>query len=382
MDSNIPLVRFNNQPKRYIIHQGGTGSGKTWSILQYLLLKAALDPQRLTISVVSESLPHLKRGVFKDMRKILAQEKLPVLLNKTDHYFEFRNGTRIEFFPADAGSKLRGARRDILFINECNNVTFESFTELDVRTSLKTLLDFNPVTRFWAHDEVVDKYDEKDVAYIQTTYRDNKFLSPAEIENIERRRGNINWWKVYGEGETGMLEGLVFKDWDIYDDSTLGGQGVCLGFGVDFGFINNPTAIVKVTEWGGEYYLEELLYKKGFTNEQLLEWAKAHLDLTLPAFGDSSEQRTIDWLYRNGWKKLKACVKGSGSVAHGINLLLDRKLHLHKNSTNLINEFRNYMWESDNRGRLTNEPVKDFDHCADAARYVVFKKDPKDFGSH
>src|ERR1700739_554366 len=212
---NDKIYSANMSGKRYVIHQGGTGAGKTFSTLQYLLTYAA-KYQGSVISIVAETMPHLKRGAMRDMRQIIECEGWDKTIreNKSGFYFKI-NKSIIEFFPADSAAKLRGARRDVLFINECNNLDYESFQQLDVRTRKRTILDFNPVRRFWVHDKLIPSLQESDFLFLQSTYRDNPSLTPEEIANIERRRSNSNWWKVYGEGEVGVAEGLVFSNWGI-----------------------------------------------------------------------------------------------------------------------------------------------------------------------
>src|ERR1700722_212704 len=212
---NERLMEVNIERKRYIIHQGGTGSGKTFSVLQFLLHYALLSPGVL-ISIVSETLPHLKRGAIRDFKRLMSIEKMEHLFkeNKTEHTFTIGKSV-IEFFSADNEAKLRGARRDILFINECNNVDYDSFMQMDVRTRIKTILDFNPVRRFWVHDKLMPSLPAEDYLFVKSSYLTNKHLLDEEKRNIERHRNNAGWWKVYGEGEIGVPEGLVFSQWTI-----------------------------------------------------------------------------------------------------------------------------------------------------------------------
>jgi phage terminase large subunit len=387
------LFKANASGCRYVIHQGGTGSGKTFAALQYLLF-TALGNQNLTISVVAETLPHLKRGAMRDFKSIVSMLGMDSVVseNKTDHTFKIGTSL-IEFFSADAEAKLRGARRDILFINECNNIDYEAFQQLDVRTRRQTILDFNPVRRFWVHDHLLPTLHADEHLFIKSTYVDNDHLSPQEKQNIERRRSNLNWWKVYGEGEIGMAEGVVFSNWTIINgeltmennseqdstiqNSTLSIQhsnklpGNLLGYGIDFGFTHSPTALVQIHECNGELYIHELLYRTGIQNDELFAFAQKHIDLRALTVADSAEPKTIDYLYRKGWHGLKAATKGSDSVEFGINLLLDRKLNITAESVNLIKELRQYMWDTNKDGHFIRRPIKDFDHAIDAIRYVV-----------
>ncbi|MGP8214979.1 MAG: PBSX family phage terminase large subunit [Bacteroidia bacterium] len=375
---NDKIFTANTSGRRYIIHQGGTGSGKTYAILQYLLSYAAKH-QGKVISVVAETMPHLKRGALRDMRNIIATEGWDDTIkeNKSGYYFNINKST-IEFFSADSDSKMRGAKRDLLFINECNNIDYESFEQLDVRTRKRTILDFNPVRRFWVHDKLIPSLQEKDYLFVKSTYLDNPTLTPEEIENIERRRGNTNWWKVYGEGEIGTTDGLIFSNWEIIIDDATEMPGKLLGYGIDFGFTHSPTAIVQVNECEGELLVRELLYKKGLHNDALFDFAKKNLDLRALTVADCNEPKTIDYLYQKGWFGLKPAIKGPDSVEHGINLLQQKKIHVTDKSLNLIKELREYMWDTDLEGKFTNKPVKEYDHAIDALRYVYsypqFKK--------
>ncbi|HXP48998.1 MAG TPA: PBSX family phage terminase large subunit [Bacteroidia bacterium] len=369
---NDKIYSANMSGKRYVIHQGGTGAGKTFSTLQYLLTYAA-KYQGSVISIVAETMPHLKRGAMRDMRQIIECEGWDKTIreNKSGFYFKI-NKSIIEFFPADSAAKLRGARRDVLFINECNNLDYESFQQLDVRTRKRTILDFNPVRRFWVHDKLIPSLQESDFLFLQSTYRDNTSLTAEEIANIERRRSNSNWWKVYGEGEVGSNEGLVFSDWAIVPALKEGESlpGTLLGYGIDFGFTHSPSAIVQVNESNGELYVRELLYKKGMHNDMLFSFAAKHIDLGAKAIADSAEPKTIWYLYQKGWRGLKAAIKGPDSVEHGINLLLERKINVTADSLNLIKELREYMWDTNLAGNFVRKPVKEYDHAIDALRYL------------
>ena len=363
------LVSANTANVRYVIHQGGTRSGKTWAIAFYLLVYAAKYPGTC-ISVVSETYPHLKRGVMRDMKNIIENRCWAAYMwfNKTDHILYMTNNSFIEFFPADSDAKLRGAKRDILFINECNNVSKLSFDELDVRTSKKCILDFNPVKRFWVHDHLIPLLKEFQYKFVKSTYKDNPFLTADEIDNIERRKSNENWWRVYGEGEIGVNDGLIFTNWETVDNTDV---GKLLGYGVDFGFTQSYTAIVQVNEQNGELYVKELLYKTNTTNEDILNTARAKLDLNAQAIADCNEPKTIEYLYRAGWYGLKGCIKGPDSVTYGLNLLLERKINIDKASVNLIKEFSNYMWDKNHDGENINRPIKANDHGIDAIRYLI-----------
>ncbi len=390
--------------KRQVILQGGTGAGKTFAVMQYLLAYAN-NHQGAVISVVGESMPVLRRGPMRDLKRILELQETNlhhpsayrsrrlVKENKTQGIFKI-GASIIEFFSARDSTRLRGPKRDILFINECNKVSHNAFMELDSRTKLQTILDFNPVRRFWVHDNLLPYLTEKEHVFLKCTYKDNPFLSYDQIRNIERNKHLANWWRVYGEGEIGETEGTVFNNWTIIQGATkikpvkefrLGDYayptpegstrvelpGKLLGFGVDFGFTHSPTALVQVHEFNGELYVHELLYRTGIHNEELLDYVQKHIDVRALAAADCASPQNIDFLIRNGWYGLKAAKKGDGSVLFGLDLLLQRKINVTAESQNLINELRNYVWDTDLKGNLSNNPVKEFDHSIDALRYIV-----------
>lgn len=261
---------------------------------------------------------------------------------------------------------------------------YESFQQLDMRTRKRTILDYNPVSRFWVHDKLLPLLQEKDFVFVKSTYLDNTSLRAEEIANIERRRSNNNWWKVYGEGEVGNVEGTIFNNWKIAPPPPEGGisaitgnppsegreAGTLLGYGIDFGFTHSPTAIVQVNEYEGELYARELLYKKGLHNDALLSFAEKHIDLNARAVADSAEPKTIAYLQSKGWKGLRPAIKGPDSVEHGINLLQDIKINVTADSLNLIKELREYMWDTDRDGNFIRTPVKENDHAIDALRYL------------
>jgi phage terminase large subunit len=334
-------------------------------------------------------LPHLKRGCIRDFKNVLLDGgQLGVVENKTESTFTFPNESIVEFFPADDASKMRGSRRDILFINECNNVTYEAFQQLDVRTRKYTILDFNPTTRFWVHDELLPMLKSEEFVNRISTYNDAKdaegnwLIEQAIIDAIERRKYNprtgeiTQWYRVYGIGEIGSLEGLIFDNWAIVNDEM---PGAMRGYGVDFGFVNSATAIVQVNECNGELYVDELFYEKGASNEKIFSFAKENIDLKAQTIADCNEPKTIDYLYKLGWFGIKPAIKGADSVQHGINILQSVKINITKRSVNLIKEMREYEWDTDKAGKRLNEPIKINDHAIDAMRYLYAYPKKKKF---
>jgi phage terminase large subunit len=353
--------------RRTKIIQGGTAASKTYSILAVLINKAIQQPN-LEISVVAESIPHLRRGALKDFLKILKWTNRfnDEQFNKSLLTYNFKNGSVFEFFSADDSSKLRGARRDILYINECNNVTFESYNELAIRTKKEVFLDFNPANEFWVHTELKD---EPDADFIILTYKDNEALDKSIVEQIEKNRLKAststywsNWWRVYGLGEIGMLEGVIFSNWKQIDK--VPSEAKLIGIGLDFGYTNDPTAAVEIYSYNGTRILNELVYKTGMINSDI---AKILPD-SCPIYADSSEPKSIEEIRRYG-KTIKGVTKGKDSINFGIQIMQSQEYLVTSNSTNLIKELRGYIWDTDKTGTRLNKPIDFNNHSIDAIRY-------------
>lgn len=358
--------------KRGKVNQGGTSSSKTYSILQLLFLKARKHQDSgIIISVVSETFPHLKRGAMRDFFNIVNLERQynPNAHNKTDNIYHIGK-SKIEFFSVEDSSRVRGARRDILFINEANNISYESFSELEVRTRNEFFIDFNPVSEFWAHDKVINR---NDVDFFKSTYLNNDFLSDEEKRIIEVRKDDPDWWRVYGQGEIGSVEGLIFPQFNLVDDFPKNRQWLC--YGLDFGFTNDPTALIQVCLHNGQLYLDEIIYLRGLTNQDISDrMTKCEIDNLQEIIADSAEPKSIEEISRMGWRNIKPSEKGQDSVRSGIDTMKSYPLNITKRSTNLIKEFRNYRWAKDRQGITLNRPIDDWNHGIDAARYVAMKK--------
>ena len=359
------ITAFNNG-KRYIINQGGTSSSKTYSILQLLIL-IALKKNNLMISIVSESLPHLKRGAMRDFQNILTSMNLynDAMHNKSNNEFTIGN-SKIEFFSADSSSKLRGARRDILYINEANNIDKNSFDELSIRTKQTTFLDYNPVSEFWVHQHLLNNASI-DIEFIKSTFRDNDFLDDNIVKDIERRKEtDYEWYKVYGLGEIGNLEGVIFNNYNIVKELPDSPKRI---LGCDFGFTNDATAIVDIRYSDGEIYIDELLYQTDLTNNQIAKFITSDIDLkSVTMICDSAEPKSIAELQMFGVRCIPAD-KGPDSIRNGIDLMKQYKINITERSINLIKEIRNYRWKVDKTGKSLNVPIDIWNHCIDASRY-------------
>ena len=352
--------------KRIKIIQGGTSAGKTFGILPILIDKAA-KKGGLEISVVAESIPHLRRGALRDFIKCMkwTNRFVDERYNKSLLKYEFANGSFIEFFSADDSSKLRGARRDILYVNECNNVNFEAYNELSIRTKHEVYLDFNPANEFW----VEEIKEDKEADFIILTYKDNEALDKGIVDQIEKNRLKAetstywrNWWKVYGLGELGMLEGVVFSNWKQID--TIPKEARLVGIGLDFGYTNDPTSCIEIYKHNEKRILNEIVYQTGMLNSDI-----AHkLPKDVPVYADSAEPKSIADIQRYGIT-IKGVTKGRDSINYGIDVMQRENYLVTSNSTNLIKELRSYCWDTDKTGKRLNKPIDNYNHAIDAVRY-------------
>ena len=354
--------------RRIRIVQGGTSSSKTFSILPLLINYATTHPNS-EISIVSESVPHLKRGVIRDFKKIMQwtgnwkEEQY----NRSSMTYNFVNGSFIEYFSVDNPSKLRGARRHILFVNECNNVDFESYQQLAIRTSKFIYLDFNPTGEFWVNTELEN---EQDTQKVILTYLDNEAAPKAAVDEILKAKakaetGNkfwINWYNVYGLGLQGKLSGAIYENWELGKFQTIGKTVL----GQDFGFSNDPSTLLKtnIDKKNKIIYVEECFYLTKLTATQLGDLNAKHAGKDL-IVADSADPRLIDSLKQ--YCNIVPAIKGQGSIVYGIAMIQDYKLVIDPESKNLINELKNYVWLE----KKSQTPISKFDHLLDALRYSV-----------
>lgn len=351
--------------KRIRAAQGGTSASKTISILLYLIARAQSDETPTLTSIVSESVPHLKRGVLRDFKNILQAHHYwkDANWNATDSIYTFETGSKIEFFSTDNGDKLRGARRDRLFMNECNNIHFEAFQQLEVRTKEFIFLDWNPSHEFWFYTEVMPYRD--DIEHIILTYKDNEALDKEIVDSIEQRKNNKAWWRVYGEGLLGEVVTRIYTGWQIIDD--VPHEAELVRRGLDFGYSNDPTAIVDIYKYNGGYILDELLYQKGMHNKQIADFLTNHSQ-SIITYADSAEPKSIDEIRLHGIN-ITGATKGQGSVTQRIQFVQQQRISVTKRSINVIKEYRNYLWKTAKDGKILNEPEHMFSHSMDAIGY-------------
>lgn len=366
--------KIANLTKRIRIVQGGTSASKTVSILIYLIVLAQNDESPKLTSIVSESFPHLRRGAMRDFLNIMQAHGYfkDKEWDKTNSIYTFSNGSQIEFFSSDNGDKLRGARRDRLFINEANNVSFDAFNELEVRSNDFVIIDYNPTNEFWAFSEIMDNKDCKmDWERIILTYKDNEALNENIVSSIESRQNRKGWFQVYGLGQLGEVEGKIYTGWQTIDE--IPHEARLERYGVDFGYTNDPTSIVAIYYYNGSYIFDEILYAKGVSNKMIADTLQ-NLPKAL-VIADSAEPKSIDEI-KTYQINIVPTLKGKDSVRSGIQLVQDQQISVTKSSVNIIHEYRNYLWITDKDNRVLNEPEHTFSHSMDAIRYGMMSITP------
>ncbi len=356
------LSKNHESRDRIVVNQGGTSSGKTWSVLQALITKAVTE--KLHISVCSVSLPHLKKGALLDFTNMLNTYDLydEKFYNKTDNIFRISK-SRIEFFSLDDPGKARGPRRDILFVNECNLLSYETFNQLMLRTRKQVFIDYNPVDEnHWIYEKILTR---RDCTFIQSTYKDNYFLDKNIIQEIERLKDtDENLWKIYGLGERGQLKTTIYSSWEIVDELPEGGD---VFYGLDFGY-NVPTALVKCClKDGNQLWVDELIYQTYLTNSELILMLKELLPAHASIYADAAEPQRIAEIRKAGLN----CRSADKSVKDGIDKMKRMKVFVTRRSTNILKERQGYKWKEDANGNLVDEPVKFNDHALDAIRYAI-----------
>lgn len=368
------IDKIRSLTKRKKVIQGGSSAGKTFAILA-ILIDTAIRNKNISISIVSESMPHLRRGAMRDFLNIMKETSryFDERFNKTESRYLFSNGSFIEFFSADEPSKLRGARRDILYINEANNIPYEAYQELAIRTRSDIYIDYNPTRTFWAHTELLN---DVDTDFIILNYKDNEALdantiNEFQIASVKALTNDFwaNWVKVYVDGEIGSLEGTIYTNWNIIND--IPEEARLLGVAVDFGFTNDPTAAVAVYKWNDELIIDEIIYQRGLTNPQIASLLKQK-GFTNDVWCDSAEPKSIVELKSMGIRAF-GVDKGKDSVMFGISVVQQFKLNITKWSNNTIKELENYIWLKKN-GETTNTPADAFNHSMDAMRYIIMTK--------
>jgi len=369
IQTNVVFKHLERSSKRIIVEQGGTRSGKTYNILIWLIVSYALRNKGKTITLCRKTYPSLRASAMRDFIGILMNLNLydENLHNKSNSEIML-NGNLVEFIGMDQPQKIRGRKRDILFANEANELSIEDWRQLSLRTTERIIIDYNPSDEFhWIYDEVITRDDAE---FHQTTYLDNPFLEQSVIDEIERLKTiDENYWRVYGLGERGQAKSLVFSFNECQQVPT---SAELVGYGLDFGYSADPTALIAVYKEGDNLYADELIYRVGMTNTDIANTIKS-LDLSKyeTIWGDSAEPKTIDELRRRGLN-VKPTAKGRDSINIGIDMIRRYRLNVTSRSINLIKELRNYKYHEDKQGRVTNKPIDAFNHGCDAMRYSIY----------
>ena len=370
MDVNVNVVfeHLYDSQKKIVVEQGGTRSGKTYNILLFIIFNYCQVNTGKTITICRKTFPALRSSVMRDFIDILKSHNKYIEANHNKSNSEYQlNGNLIEFISVDQPQKIRGRKREFLFINEANELDYEDWQQLVFRTTEKIVIDVNPSDFYhWIYDKVIPR---DDVEFYKTTYLDNKFLDSSIIEEIERlKETDDHYWRIYGLGERGYSKATIFK---YYETDNVPEDAEFVSFGLDYGYTNDPTAMVGVWKRGYDLYIKEYIYQTMMTGRDIHQRLKdmgIQRDLI---FADSAEPRLNDELRKMGWN-IRASVKGKDSINAGIDLLKRFKIHITKDSHNAIQEFRDYKWKEDKSGKLTNQPEPKNDHLIDSTRYACY----------
>lgn len=372
--SVLPLFDANiNSTERTVVNQGGTSSGKTYSIMQVLFV-LGMQETRQVITVVGQDIPNLKVGAYRDAKTIL--EKSPLLsqwwntINEGERIIKCVNGSIIEFKSYADEQDAKNGKRDYAFFNEANGITYGVYWQIWIRTRKRVFIDYNPTARFWVHDEVIGKPDTR---LIISDHRKNYFLTEEEHQRIEGITDK-EYWKVYARGLTGKIEGLVLTNWEICEELPPEEEWKLCSFGLDFGFTNDESALEQVVLAHGELWVDEKIYSTGLTNPDIAERASEQgLTSQQQIIADCAEPKSIRELQAAGlW--VTASPKGADSIINGLDILKRYKIHVTRRSTGILGNLRSYKWAKDRDGNTTNKPEDKNNHGIDALRYVALAK--------
>lgn len=376
--TNKVFDHLQNSTKRITVEQGGSRSGKTYNILVWVIFYYCSQNEGHTVTICRKTFPSLRASVMRDFLEILKRYEIyeEKYHNKTNNEYSL-NGNLVEFISLDQPQKIRGRKRNLLYINEANELYFEDWQQLIMRTTGKVVIDYNPSDAFhWIYDKVIPR---EDCEFFKTTYKDNPFLEPELVKEIERLQfTDDDYWRIYGLGERGSSRATIFQFGIIPEP-----YGELLSIGLDFGYTNDPTALVKVHKQGNELIFDELLYHTNLTNQDIAQkFEELELNRLDVIYADSAEPKSIEELHRMRWN-VKPTVKGADSIMAGIDMLKRYELKVTAKSLNLIKEFQNYKWIEDKNGNLLNKPVDNYNHAIDAIRYAVYNKLSKpNYGSY
>ena len=368
IQTNIVYKHLVNSNKKIIVEQGGTRSGKTYNILLFIIFHYCTNNYNKIITICRKTFPSLRATVLRDFLQILNQHNL----YKEDYHNKSNSeynlfGNLIEFTSLDQSQKIRGRKRDLLFINEGNELYIDDWRQLIFRTQERVILDFNPSDEYhWIYDQVLTR---EDCDFYKTTYLDNPFLEDVIKKEIERlKETDDQYWQIYGLGERATSINTIFKYVEV---NKIPEDAKFISYGADAGFTNDPSTLVSVYIKDYNLYIKEHLYRTMMTTLDIHNRFKEVGIDRQQIYFDSAEPRLIAELRRMGWNIFPS-LKGKDSVNAGIDLLKRYKIHITSDSTNTIQEFRNYKWQEDRSGKTINKPIQKFDHCIDAIRYATY----------
>jgi phage terminase large subunit len=331
-----------------------------------VLIMKALAQEGKTFTIARKTLPSLKLSVMRDFMEILNNLEIyeQANHNKSDHTYQLNNNL-FEFISMDQPQKKRGAKRDILWLNEANEFNWEDWIQLNMRTTAQVYIDYNPSDEYhWIYDEIIPR---EDCTFIKSTYKDNTFLEPEVVKEIERLKEiDDNYWRVYGLGEVGHSQAQVFTN---FTPGEIPNGAKLEGYGLDFGYAADPTALIGAWGVGDDLYLDEILYQTGMTNDEIGKFIKEQGIGREKIIADSAEPKSIEEIYRMGIN-IHGAWKGPGSIAAGIDKLVRRKVFITSRSLNLLKEFKNYKYKQDKNGKILKDPVDMWNHGIDASRYI------------
>ena len=362
--SNVVFEHLLDSNKKIIIEQGGTRSGKTYNILLWLIYYYCTNNRNKTITICRKTFPALRATVMRDFLDILRGSDMyrEEDHNKSNSEYHLY-GNLIEFISLDQPQKVRGRKRDLLYANEVNELTWEDWQQLLFRTEGRIIGDFNPSDEYhWLYDKVISR---EDCDFFKTTYKDNPFLSLELIKEIERlRETDEQYWQIYGLGERAISRATIYSYTEV---EKVPENALFLSYGMDYGFTNDPTALVAIFKHEHNLYFKEMLYRTGMTTQDIHQFLRSK-QIDGPIYADTAEPRLNEELKRMGWNIRKS----EKDIRAGIDMLKRHKLHVTKDSANLIMEFRNYKWKEDKSGIITNAPVDEHNHLLDSCRYGTY----------
>ena len=377
------IDKLRKLTKRIRVVPGGTWAGKTYDILILEIDHLTKHPNQLT-TVVAETIPAIKQGALKDFITIMQDSNRWQLksFNWTDKIYTFSNGSKIHFTAFDSEDKAKqSGKRDRLFVNEVNTMSKPVTDALMIRTEDVIWLDYNPTASFWVNEELTD---DKDAEWLTLTYRDNEALPETILKELLKRRDKAktssywkNWCDVYLDGLIGSLEGVIFRDWTLIDE--LPKDAKCLGYGMDFGYTNDPSTLIACYKYNEELIFHEVIYSTGLLNSDICDLMKSKGVTLEGIYADAAEPKSIAEIRRTGFN-IKGATKGKDSINYGINLLQQNKFRVTSTSLNLIKELRGYIWDKDKTGNQLNKPIDHNNHGIDAMRYFAIMRLKTNYG--